>query len=68
MDFFKKTNCDRCGCSLEGKSRIMSMYNDDCLCSKCKDEETKRPDYKNAVMADIEACKSGNYNFTGIGL
>ena len=47
-DFFSKTNCDRCGGSLKG-GRIMSMYNDDCLCMECKSKECNRSDYKDAV-------------------
>lgn len=67
MDFFKKKNCDRCGTSLEGKGRIMSMYNTDCLCLNCKEAETKRSDYKQAQDADINEIRKGNYNFGGIG-
>lgn len=65
-DFFKKQFCDRCGKKLT--VRIMSMYNEDCLCMECKKEEEKREDYEKAVEADIAAIKSGNYNFKGIGL
>lgn len=66
-NFFEKTNCDRCNVSLKGKSRIMSMYNDDCLCTNCKAKEKNRNDYKEAVKADINEIKKGNYNFSGIG-
>lgn len=66
--FFTAKRCDRCGCSLEGKARIMSMYNEDVLCMDCKDAETKRSDYRKAVEADHEAIRKGNYNFEGIGL
>ena len=54
--FFTQTKCDRCGGSLEG-GRIMSMFNTDCLCMKCKEEERKRPDYKDAQEADIAERK-----------
>lgn len=64
-DFFKKTNCDRCGKILT--VRIMSMFNKDCICVECKNEERKRKDYEKAHMADINAIKRGNYNFEGIG-
>ncbi|MBQ7797581.1 MAG: gamma-glutamylcyclotransferase [Clostridia bacterium] len=64
--FFTKKHCDRCGASLEG-GRIMSMYNEDCICMKCKDAETKRSDYKDAQNAEIAEVKKGNYNFKGIG-
>ena len=65
--FFTQTTCDRCGGSLES-GRIMSMFNSDCLCMKCKEAEQQRPDYKAAVDADHKAIKAGNYNFKGIGL
>lgn len=65
--FYTQKTCDRCGGSLE-KGRILSMFNNDCICMSCKDAETRRPDYKDAVAADHEAIKAGNYNFEGIGL
>lgn len=65
--FFTQSTCDRCGGSLDG-GRIMSMYNKQCICMKCKDEETKRADYKEALEADREAIRNGNRNFEGIGL
>ena len=64
--FFSKTNCDRCRKPLNG-IRMMSMYNTDCLCMECIDEERKRPDYKTAVEADHEEIRKGNYNVKGIG-
>ncbi len=64
--FFTQQTCDRCGGSLEG-GRIMSMYNEDCICIKCKEEERKRSDYRKAVDADNEQIRNGNYNFKGIG-
>ncbi len=42
------------------------MINTDCLCMKCKEKETKRPDYEKAVKADHEEIKKGNYNYKGI--
>lgn len=65
--FFTKKVCDRCGRSLDG-GRTMSMYNEDCICMDCSAAEKKRSDYKEAVAADIAAIKSGNRNFSGIGL
>ena len=65
--FYTVSKCDRCGGSLEG-GRIMSMFNTDCLCMKCKEEERKRPDYKEAQEADITEIRKGNYSFQGIGL
>lgn len=65
--FFTQETCDRCGGSLSS-GRIMSMYNTDCLCLKCKDAERKRPDYDIAHKADINEIRNGNYNFEGIGM
>lgn len=64
--FFTQKYCDRCGGDLTG-GRIMSMFNEECICMKCKAEEKKRLDYKQAVDADHEEIKNGNYNFNGIG-
>ncbi len=63
--FFTQKYCDRCGKSLKG-GRIMSMFNEDCICIECKDKETKDPDYQKAVEADIAEIKRGDYNFRGI--
>lgn len=65
--FFTQENCDRCGNPLTD-GRIMSMYNTDCICKDCKSKEVKRQDYKEALRADHEAIKQGNYGFEGIGL
>ena len=65
--FFTQKYCDRCGGSLE-KGRIMSMYNEDCICLECKAKEQKRADYKQAQDAELAEVKKGNYNFKGIGL
>lgn len=63
--FFTQKSCDRCGGSLE-KGRIMSMFNEDCICLTCKEKETKEADYKEAVEAELEEVKRGNYNYKGI--
>lgn len=64
--FFTQTTCDRCGGSLEN-GRTMSMFNTECICMKCADEERKRDDYKDAVEADHAEIRKGNFNFKGIG-
>jgi len=38
------------------------------ICLDCKKQEKLRPDYADAVAADEEAIREGNYNFKGIGL
>ena len=63
--FFSQRNCDRCKGDLTN-GRIMSMFNEQVLCMKCKDLETKDEDYKKAVQADNDEIKKGNYNFRGI--
>ena len=62
-DFYTKQVCDRCGTSL-AEGRIMSMYNKDCICMKCKEEERKRPDYREAVQKDIEEYIARNGLYT----
>ena len=64
--FFTQKNCDRCGKDLKG-GRIMSMFNEDCICIECKDKETKDEDYEKARDREIEEVKKRNYNFKGIG-
>ena len=64
--FFTQRNCDRCGGSLE-KGRIMSMFNEDCICLECKDKEIKDADYKKARDTEAEEVRKGNYNYKGIG-
>jgi hypothetical protein len=63
--FFTRETCDRCGGSLKD-GRIMSMYNEDCICLSCREKERKRSDYKEAVEAEYEEVKKGNYNYKGI--
>ena len=61
-----RDNCDRCGESTNGTT-ILSMYNDEVICMKCKEEEKNRPDYKDACDVDNDQIRKGNYNFKGIG-
>ena len=63
--FFTQTKCDRCGGSLE-EGRTMSMFNTECICMRCKEQERKDPRYKEALEADMEQIKLGNYNYPGI--
>lgn len=48
--------------------RILSMFNTDCICMKCKAKERMEPDYKKAQEKEMEAVLAGDYNFPGIGL
>ncbi|WDC83319.1 gamma-glutamylcyclotransferase [Caloramator sp. mosi_1] len=54
--FLNQTRCDRCKGSLKG-GRIMSMFNEECICMACKEKEMKRNDYKRAVEAELEEVK-----------
>ena len=65
--FFTQQKCSRCSNDLSS-GRIMSMFNEDCICMECSKKERNREDYKKAVEADHEQIRSGNYNFKGIGL
>lgn len=64
----RKRHCDRCKTSLKGQARSMSIFNCECLCTKCKSKEKNLPLYKKAVEEERQACLAGNYNFPGIGL
>lgn len=66
MDFFNKTHCDRCMKLLS--ARITSMFNMDTICLDCKRKEEAHPTYEQARKAELDAIKSGNLNFKGIGL
>lgn len=65
--FFEVENCERCGKNLNG-CRIMSMLNTQTICMECKEKETRRDDYADAVKAENEALKRGDRNFKGKGL
>lgn len=62
--FFELENCERCGKSLAA-GRIMSMMNTQTICMDCKQKETQRPDYAEAVKAENNAVKRGDRNFKG---
>ncbi len=64
--FFTQKNCDRCGRDLKG-GRIMSMFNEDCICMECKDKETRDKDYEKSRDRELKEVKKGNYNYKGIG-
>lgn len=64
--FFTQTTCDRCGGSLKD-GRIMSMFDESCICMNCKEKEKERSDYRIAADIDNAEIQKGNYNFHGIG-
>lgn len=59
------TKCDRCGTDT-GMS-IMSYFNEDNICMECEEKERKHPKFKEALEADQEAIRRGDFNFPGIG-
>ena len=46
----------------------MSIFNEQVICMVCKEKERQRPDYREAVEAELDAVRHGNRNFKGIGL
>lgn len=60
----QRDNCDRCG-EPTGGITIMSVFNDDVICMKCKEEEKKDPEYSAASLAEVEAVRRGDTNFKG---
>jgi hypothetical protein len=57
--------CDRCKGPTNGET-TQSMFNEEVICMKCKDEEIKDPEYDAACKADQEAYLSGERNFKGV--
>ena len=45
----------------------MSRFNTERICMACSAKEKKHPRYQEAVDAEMEAIRCGNYNFQGIG-
>jgi len=44
----------------------MSMFNTEIICMTCKKEERESSRYEEALAADQEAVRQGDYNFKGI--
>ncbi len=63
--FFTQKLCDRCRGSLR-EGRTMSRFNTECICLACEEKERARSDYDEAVKAEHEEIKKGNYNYKGI--
>ncbi len=64
--FFSQKHCDRCGGDLKS-GRIMSMFNTDCICMKCKEKERQMQGYNSAAEAEKTAVLNGETNFQGVG-
>jgi len=63
--FLNQKYCDRCSESLKS-GRIMSMFNEECICMSCKEKEIKDPEYEKAAEADQKEIRKGNFNYKGI--
>jgi len=61
-----KVKCDRCFSNMH--THIMSWFNEDIICMDCSVRESERPDFTKAKEAELNAVKSGNFNFKGSGL
>lgn len=58
--------CRRCG--EESNYWTSSVFNNDCICKGCRDEEKIHPLYMKAIEVNRREFKRGNYCFGGIGL
>lgn len=62
---FIPEKCDRCHNKMG--SAIMSKFNTDMICDKCKDKERKHPKYAEADQIETAMVRNGVFNFKGIG-
>ncbi len=62
--FLAQERCSRCGGLLTVRS--MSRMNEDVLCPDCLDVEQAHPRYQEAVKAELNQVKAGNYNYPGL--
>jgi hypothetical protein len=67
MNHSSEMTCQRCGKKPCG-TWTCSMFNTQRICMECKAKERVHPRYREAVEADNEAIRTGNYRFPGIGL
>jgi hypothetical protein len=44
------------------------MFNTDTICHNCLEIERQHPMYEKARETELEAVRTGDYNFKGIGL
>ena len=58
--------CQRCG--KVTNVTTMSWFNTQSICMDCSSKEADDPRCKEAKRAEVNAVRSGNYNFKGIGL
>lgn len=62
-----RSKCDRCGEDTRGMTTV-SFFNTQEICLACDKEERAHPRFEEARKADEAACRTGNFNFEGIGL
>ena len=62
--FLTQESCSRCGGALIARS--MSRMNEDVLCMDCLELEKAHPRYQEAIEAELEQVKAGNYNYPGL--
>jgi hypothetical protein len=61
-----KQICDRCHEEME--AHTMSRFNLQTICMACVEDERLAPGYKLAAEIELNAVRSGDRNFPGIGL
>jgi hypothetical protein len=61
----QKDNCERCYEPTNGVT-AMGVFNQDVICSDCKEAEKDDPDYELARNTELEEVRKGNYNYPGI--
>ena len=53
------TECARCNRKLKGSDkRILSSYDHEAICIRCKSDEEKRPDYEEVSKRMIGQCQT----------
>lgn len=57
--------CQRC--HKETGITTMSIFNTQMICMDCEQKERAHPRFEEAMDAEMEALRSGNFNFPGIG-
>lgn len=58
--------CERC--HDETHVLTMSFFNTQMICLGCEEREQVHPEYEMAKVKELEAVKSGDHHFLGIGL
>ena len=59
--------CQRCGLA-PVLTWTGSRFNTESICRTCEEKEKAHPAYSEAVAAELQSVRAGDYNFIGIGL